>query len=99
MHELPALARQEPEIFRDDPIWRISEIVWSGYLQKMYGKPGSIIRIRPTEVDRILEFLVYDSKVRKMGPHREAWRTQRGKLVQVFRRTHPRRYDELFGKP
>jgi hypothetical protein len=95
--EQKAAKLAEPDIFKDEKIWRISEVTWTGYVGKMFGKPGSIIRTRPAELDQIIEFLVYDSKARKTGAQRAAWRAQRQKLLDDFRETHPARYRQLFG--
>ncbi len=87
---------KEPDLFKNDKVWRISERIWTDYVKTMQGNQGAIIR--PSEFDKIVEFLVYDSKVRKMGDHREAWRAQRQKLVDDFQKNNPKRYKELFEK-
>ena len=54
----------------------------------MQGKPGAIIRA--SEFDKIVAFLVYDSKVRKTGAAKESWKTARQKLLGAGARVLPR---------
>jgi hypothetical protein len=89
---------QDPDIFLDNKIWHISDSAWSGYVERMHAKPGSILRIRPAEFDQIIEFLVYDSKVRKMGANHTAWHVQRQKLLDDFKLHHPEDYKDLIGE-
>jgi hypothetical protein len=94
--EQKASQAKEPEIFKDAKIWKISESVWTDYVKLMQSKPGAIIR--GSEFDKIVAFLVYDSKIRKTGAAKEAWRTSRQKLLDDFKKSNPKRYAELFGK-
>lgn len=94
--ELKEIEAKEPDILADKLIWQVSDSEWAGVIVKMHAKPGAAIRIHPAELDKVIEFLVYDAKVRKMGPNREAWRAQRQKLLVDFKKTHPERYAQLF---
>jgi hypothetical protein len=88
----------EPEIFTDEKIWRITDGVWIQYVGSMHAKPGAGFRIRPTEFEKIVDFLAADSKARKMGAHRASWRAARQKLLDDFQKSYPARYEALFGK-
>lgn len=94
--EQKAAKDKEPDLFKDDKIWWISDTVWSDYVKKMQGKPGAIIR--ESELPKIVSFLVYDSKVRKIGDNRASWKTQRQALLDDFKKSNPKRYEEIFGK-
>ena len=88
---------KEPELLTNDKIWHVGDNVWADYVTKMKSKPGAIIRA--SEFDKIVAFLVYDSKVRKTGANREEWKAQRQKLLDDFKAKNPKRYSELYGKP
>jgi hypothetical protein len=94
--ELAAAKQKEPDLFKDDKVWRISNSIWTDYVKTMQGKPGAIIR--PSEFDKIVGFLVYDSNVRKTGANSESWRAARQKLLDDFKKSNPKRYAEIFGK-
>ena len=94
--EQKAAHANEPGLFSDNKIWQISDSVWTDYVKKMQSKPGAIIRA--SEFDKIVAFLVYDSKIRKTGAAKEAWKIQRQKLLDDFQKSNPKRYTELFGK-
>ncbi len=87
---------KEPDLYKDNKIWQISDSVWTDYVKKMQGKPGAIIR--ESEFPKIVSFLVYDSKTRKTGPAKDAWRTTRQKLLDDFKKSNPKRYEAIFGK-
>ena len=89
---------QEPELFQDDKIWHVNDSVWNGYIQKMHVRAGASLRHYPADIDKLTEFLVYDSKSRKMGAHRESWRGARQKLLDDFKKSEPKRYTEIFGQ-
>jgi hypothetical protein len=89
---------EEPELYQDDKIWHVNDSVWSGYIQNMHVKPGASLRHYPADIDQLTEFLVYDSKARKTGANRESWRAVRQKLLDSFKKSEPKRYEEIFGK-
>src|SRR5579871_2384572 len=72
LDEQKAEQTKEPDIFKDNKIWQISDSVWTDYVKKMQSKPGAIIRA--SEFDKIVAFLVYDSKTRKTGAVKDSWR-------------------------
>ena len=94
--EQAAAKQKEPDLFKEAKIWQVGDSLWADYVKKMQGKPGAIIR--PSELDKIIGFLVYDSKARKTGASRETWRAARQKLVDDFKKSNPKRYEEIFGK-
>ncbi len=87
---------KEPDLFTDNKIWQISDSVWTDYVKKMQSKPGAIIRA--SEFDKIVAFLVYDSKTRKTGAAKNTWPVTRQKLLDDFKKSNPKRYAEIFGK-
>ena len=87
---------KELDLFKDNKIWQVSDSVWTDYVKKMQSKPGAIIRA--SEFDKIVAFLVYDSKARKTGTQKDAWRASRQKLLDDFKKANPKRYEEIFGK-
>ena len=94
--EQAAAKKSDPKIFTDPKIWRISDKVWTDYVNKMKEKPGAIMR--ESEIPKIVAFLVYDSKERKMGANAASWQAQRQKLLDDFKTSNPKRYSEIFGK-
>jgi len=44
----------------------------------------------------IWQFLVYDSRARKMGSQRQAWQAQRKHLLETFEKNDPGGYKRLF---
>jgi len=68
--------------------------VWKLYVKRMAAKPGT--GIEPDEVQKIVDFLIYDSKKRKTGESSRAWEAHRQKLLSDFKRKHPFRYKELY---
>lgn len=69
--------------------------VWKRFVKRMMAKPGC--PVTPEEAGSIVAFLVHDSKVRKTGANAAAWKAQRTKLLQDFKKKHPARYTLLYG--
>jgi hypothetical protein len=95
--EQQAAKATDPEIITDRKIWRVGDSEWAGVAVKMHAKPGAAIRIHAAELDKVIEFLVFDSKTRKLGARRDAWRAQRQGLLDEFKKTNSQRYQDLFG--
>lgn len=71
---------------------------WQRYVKRMMAKPGC--EIASSDGKAIWEFLVYDSKVRKLDPsgkEKPQWAAHRKKLLEEFRQKYPARYQELYG--
>lgn len=68
--------------------------VWKLYIRRMAAKPGS--GIDSPEAQKIWEFLVYDSRQRKLGAQAKTWEAHRQKLLAEFKRKEPFRYKELY---
>lgn len=68
---------------------------WERYVKKMMRKPGS--GISGADGRKIYEFLVHDSRIRKLD-RAEAWAAYRAKLLDEFKKKYPARYDELYGE-
>lgn len=71
---------------------------WERYVKRMMKKPGC--DIPPADGKKIWQFLVYDSKTRKLdasGKETEAWKAHRQKLLDEFKTKYPARYKELYG--
>lgn len=63
---------------------------WARYVTEMWRRPAS--GITHSEARRIIDFLVYDAKKRKLGDP-EAFLKHRGKLLKEFKRRYPRLYE------
>ncbi len=66
---------------------------WALIVNRMMAKPGA--SISPQDGKKIVEFLVYDSKVRKTGKNFPAWETHREELLAHFRKLYPEMYKFL----
>jgi len=71
-----------------------SRQMWARYVTKMWRKTGS--GISQQDAKRIIEFLVYDSGVRKLG-RREEFEAHRRALFDEFKAKDPRAFDALYG--
>lgn len=87
--------QQDRALFSNQRLWRIEPGVWERYVKRMMNKAGC--NTTPEEAKQIWRFLVYDSKTRKLGPAREAWKKHRQELLERFKAQHPARYQELYG--
>jgi len=92
--EQTAAREKESDLFKDDKIWKVEDHVWNRYVKRMMAKPGC--PVQGPIGKRIWEFLVYDSKIRKMGSNRDAWRSHRQKLLDDFKRDHAEDYQRIF---
>ncbi len=95
--EMKTAKTDEPELFQDPKVVQPEENVWNRYVKRMMAKPAC--PIRGPEGKRIWQFLVYDSKIRKTGAHRQEWIAHRKNLLDDFKKNHPADYDRIFGKP
>ena len=68
-------------------------VFWEHYVKRMWRKPGS--QINGSEAKQIWDFLVYDSRVRKLD-HREKFEAFRRRLLEEFRQRDPARFQELY---
>lgn len=94
--EIKRLKGETPEAFEDPDVLRIEDRIWKRYVKRMMAKPGC--DINPKEGKAIWEFLVFDSKERKLGSNAEKWRKHRQGLLRKFKKAHPERYKGLYGK-
>ncbi len=94
--ELKKAKTDEPTLFKDTKIVQPNENIWNRYVKRMMTKPGCPVG---RDGKKIWDFLIYDSKLRKMGPNAAAWQTHRRKLVEDFKKQHPDDYKNLFGNP
>ncbi|PIQ82447.1 MAG: hypothetical protein COV76_03635 [Candidatus Omnitrophica bacterium CG11_big_fil_rev_8_21_14_0_20_64_10] len=67
-----------------------SRELWSRYVTQMQRRAGSGITLE--EARKIIDFLVYDSKVRKLDRPDE-WRAHREALLEKLKREHPDIYE------
>ncbi len=72
--------KEDPEIFKDTDVWKVSPVIWDKYVHKMMAKHGAVITKK--EGHEIYEFLVYDSKMRKTGVNTKKWEKQRERLLK-----------------
>lgn len=94
--EEKAAKAAEPELFKDEKVTKVEEKVWSRYVKRMMGKPGC--PVKSDDGKKIYEFLVYDSKVRKMGENGKSFRAERKRLLEDFKKQHKDVYDTLYAK-
>jgi hypothetical protein len=92
--EIKKAKTDDPELFKDDKIVKVESGIWGRYVHRMILKPGSPVG---KDGKQIFDFLVYDSKIRKMGANAKAWREQRAKLLHDFKEKYPSSYDTVFG--
>ena len=108
--EVEALARYPDEIQRDYTVFAMrcskchtparplnsanaSPQIWAKYVTEMWRKTGSGISHR--DMQQILAFLAYDSKVRKLD-HRAEFEAHRRRLLEAFKQQEPAAYEELY---
>ncbi len=101
--EMAKLKKQAPQDFKDQFVLDIKRKIWSRYVHRMMYKPGAGISGRDGK--RIWEFLVWDSKYRKLGlnggggpTQMEKWTAFRKGLLKEFQKDRPRRFALLYGK-
>ncbi len=94
--EQAAAKAKSPDLFKNDEIWHVEDHTWSRFVKRMMAKPGA--NIQGEEAKKIWQFLVEDSRARKMGDSQEMWRLHRQKLIDDFKKSFAKRYDELFKK-
>jgi hypothetical protein len=71
----------------------VSQKFWARYVTEMWRRPAS--GMTHEEVRRIIDFLVYDAKVRKLDREKE-FLAHRRQLLEQFRREHPDRYEQEY---
>lgn len=89
------LKKNNPDALKDTHVLRPEEGIWKRYVKRMMAKPGCTVKGNDGKV--IWEFLVYDSKARKTGKNGAAWRAERRKLLEGFKKRNPEEYGKLFG--
>ncbi len=72
--------KDDPEIFKDTDVWKVSPTIWDQFVHKMMAKHGAVISKK--EGREIYEFLVYDSKRRKTGMNAKEWEKERKRLLK-----------------
>jgi hypothetical protein len=91
--EISAMKKTQPEIFKAGPdIVKPEEKIWSRYVHRMMSKPGCPVG---DDGKKIWEFLVFDSKQRKMGQGFKSWAANRTKLLADFVKLYPKQYQSL----
>ncbi len=91
--ELESLKTESSNLFEKPLVWQIEDNIWERYAKRMMRKPGCEMAV--DEAKKIWQFLVYDSKERKLKKSSE-WEKDRQKLLDDFKAKHPDRYKELF---
>lgn len=94
--EISKLRMSQPKIFKDKLVWQVEPGIWQRYVKRMMAKPGC--SISPEEGKKIWNFVVEDSKQRKMDLSQDIWNSHRKKLLADFKLKYPERYKELFEK-
>lgn len=98
--EMEAFRKETPRLTSSPPVWKTGEGVWHDYLIALKMRPpccGGCPVLTSRDVQRIGDFLVYDSKVRKTGSRAASWEEHRTDLIQRFEKANPERYEELYG--
>lgn len=91
--EIEAAKKTQPALFKvGTNIVKPEAKIWSRYVHRMMSKPGC-----PVGADgkKIWEFLVFDSKQRKMGKGFQSWVSNRTKLLNDFKKLYPKDYANL----
>ncbi|MBI5630727.1 MAG: hypothetical protein HY921_07580 [Elusimicrobia bacterium] len=88
--------KEDPELFKDEKLVKVEEKLWSRYIKRMMAKPGCPVSAKDGSAKRIYDFLVYDSKFRKMGENGKAFRKMRSGLLDDFKKKHKDVYDKLY---
>lgn len=91
--EIEKAKKTQPELFKaGNNIVEPEEKIWSRYVHRMMSKPGCPVG---DDGKKIWEFLVFDSKQRKMGKGFESWAANRKKLLADFVKLYPKQYQTL----
>lgn len=93
--ELAELKKKYPKAFADEKYFTADAGLWKRYVKRMQRKPGS--GIKKKEAKKIWEFLVYDSKVRKLKDPKK-WVGHRKRLLAEFKKKFPKKYEEHYGE-
>ena len=91
--ELNSFKSASPQLFEKPLVWQIEDNIWERYVKRMMRKPGCEMSV--DEAKKIWQFLVYDSKERKLKKS-HSWEKDRQKSLDDFKAKHPERYKELF---
>jgi hypothetical protein len=91
--DVESVKSQFPHVFEKPLIWQIEDNMWERYVKRMMRKPGCEMTI--DEAKKVWQFLVYDSKERKLKGSAE-WEKNRQKLLDDFKAKYPERYKELY---
>lgn len=86
--------RLHPALFADPLIAIPTRNGWKREVEKIRRRPpccGACPVLSRQDAMRLWEFLVYDSIIRKTGPHASGWIRHRQKLLRQFEKTHPDR--------
>ncbi len=73
---------------------------WARYIKIMQLRPpccNFCPVLSHAEAKAIWEFLVYDSRIRKTGPHAAEWAQHRAQLLQDYKTRYPKQFLERYG--
>lgn len=94
--EIAKAKKDDPELFKDEKLTMVEDLIWNRYVKRMMSKPGC--PVKKEDGRPIWEFLVYDSKLRKTGEAGKEFRKMRAHLLHEFKEHHPDGYEKLYGK-
>ena len=69
---------------------------WERYVKRMMNKPGCTVG--KDDGKKIWAFLAHDSRARKTGANKAAWKAHREKLLSDFKAKYAKRYEELYAE-
>lgn len=92
--ETEKLNKESADLLKDPKILKSDETIWKRYVKRMMSKPGC--EISSSDGKAIWQFLVFDSKKRKLGENWPRWKSAREKLLGNFKVKYPERYKEIF---
>ena len=89
-----AMLKADPEMEKAKYVWQVEGGIWQRYVKRMMNKPGCTVS--KDDGKKIWTFLSYDSRARKTGKNKAAWKAHREKLLADFKVKFPKRYEELY---
>ncbi|MBI5594930.1 MAG: hypothetical protein HY928_02450 [Elusimicrobia bacterium] len=90
------MLKEDAELAKNKNVWQLEGGIWQRYVKRMMNKPGCTVS--KDDGKKIWAFLAHDSRERKLGKNKAAWKAQREKLLADFKAKFAKRYEELYAE-
>ena len=90
------MIKEDADFAKNKHVWQLEGGIWQRYVKRMMNKPGCTVSKDDGKL--IWTFLSEDSRARKTGKNKAAWKAQREKLLSDFKAKYAKRYEELYAE-